>query len=446
MPTSAELLQQRAQKIAEARAILEKAKAEKREASAEERQNFDKAIKDAAALKQQAEDLTREELLTAEERALAAVNDRRTAPGQPGQDGKPTPATNHTWEYRGQQRVLTPTHPVFYRSTPQYNAQFRRFLLGGQASGLDAAEFRSEPGAEERALEAGSNTAGGYLVPVQFIQKLIVALDTMLWVRKLAFNIPVLPGVQQIGCPTLATHASDAEWTTELVVPTADSSITFGKRQMSLNPLRKLITCSKTLLRASGIPAEDLVIRELARAIGIAQEKAYMTGTGDKKPLGLFTASNAGIPTSRDVSTGNEATAVTFDGLINCKYSLAEPYRNPISTSWLFHGDVIASIAKLKDGDGKYIWRESVVPGEPDRILGFPVRESAYAPNTQTAGLYVGLLGDFQHYWIADGYTLPVQRLVELLALSNQDGFIAEYEGDGAPVQPAAFARVKLGA
>jgi hypothetical protein len=57
----------------------------------------------------------------------------------------------------------------------------------------------------------------------------------------------------------------------------------------------------------------------LAYKFGVTQEKAYLTGDGNQKPLGVFTASNDGISTGRDVSTGNTTTAITFDGLIEAK-------------------------------------------------------------------------------------------------------------------------------
>jgi len=102
------------------------------------------------------------------------------------------------------------------------------------------------------------------------------------------------------------------------------------------------------------------------------------------------------------------------------------------------------NITKLKDGEGQYIWRESVRVGEPDRLLGQPVMMSEYAPNTFTTGLYVGLLGDFSFYWIADSLSMQIQRLVELYAGNNQIGFIGRQETDGMPVLEEAFARVTL--
>jgi Phage capsid family len=68
------------------------------------------------------------------------------------------------------------------------------------------------------------------------------------------------------------------------------------------------------------------------------------------------------------------------------------------------------------------------------------------APNSSQAstGEYVGLLGDFSHYWIADALSMQIQRLNELYAETNQVGFIGRLETDGAPVLEEAFVRVKL--
>jgi HK97 family phage major capsid protein len=103
-------------------------------------------------------------------------------------------------------------------------------------------------------------------------------------------------------------------------------------------------------------------------------------------------------------------------------------------------------IGKLKDGEGRYL----LVPdlrgsGNVDRLLSFPVYESEYAPNTFTSGLYVGILGDFSNYWIADALNMTIQALFELYAATNQNGYIGLLETDGMPVLEEAFTRVTLG-
>jgi HK97 family phage major capsid protein len=200
---------------------------------------------------------------------------------------------------------------------------------------------------------------------------------------------------------------------------------------------------SNTLLRL--VPSvESLVADRLGYKFAVTAEKAFMTGNGASKPLGLFTASASGINTDRDISSGNSSTAPAFDGLINAKYSLKSGYL--ANARWLFHRDVLSVLAKIKDGNSQYIWQPSVVLGQPDRMLGLPMVMSEFAPNTLTANQYVGLLGDFKYYQIVDSLQMVMQRLVELYAETNQTGFIGRMEFDGAPILGEAFARVKLGA
>jgi len=80
----------------------------------------------------------------------------------------------------------------------------------------------------------------------------------------------------------------------------------------------------------------------------------------------------------------------------------------------------------------------------PDTILGHPFMESEYAPNTFTTGQYVGVLGDFSFYWIADALTMQIQVLTELYAETNQNGYIGRKETDGQPVLEEPFVRVTL--
>jgi HK97 family phage major capsid protein len=168
-----------------------------------------------------------------------------------------------------------------------------------------------------------------------------------------------------------------------------------------------------------------------------------MTGSGAGQPLGVFTASNDGIPTSRDVATGNAATYPTLDGLIEAKYALKGGYWQ--RAAWIFHRDIVKLIAKLKDGEGRPALELASTPGMPDRLLGLPLYVSEYAPNTATSALYVGIVGDFSYYWLAEALQFELQRLDELYAETNQVGFIGRLEADGMPVLAEAFARVKLG-
>lgn len=324
--------------------------------------------------------------------------------------------------------------PAKPTASEEYRAAFSKLLKNGR-EGLTSDEVR--------ALSAGVGSQGGFLIaPEQFSDRFIKFVDDEVLIRQWATIIPV-SGAASLGVPTLDTDPDDADWTSELATGSEDSSMAFGKRKMQANPLAKRIKVSNDLLRMT--PAvESMVAQRLAYKFGIAQEKAFLTGNGSSRPLGLFTAHDDGVPTSRDVSTGNTTTGITFDGLITAKYSLKSQYRKGGKAKWLFHKDAIAQIAKLKDSQNQYLWQPSKKDGEPDTVLGIPVAESEYVPNTFTTGLYVGMLADFSFYWIADSMSMELKRLDELYAETNQTGFIGRMHTDGQPVLSEAFVRVTL--
>ena len=278
-------------------------------------------------------------------------------------------------------------------------------------------------------------------MPEQFVHQLIKFMDDSVFIRGLATVFQV-PTAASLGAPSLDADISDADWTTELATGDEDNTMAFGKRNLHPHPFAKLVKISRQLLRQAMMNPETLVQQRLAYKFAITEEKGFATGTGAGQPLGLFTASSQGISTGRDVSADNTTTSITFDGLINALYSLKVQYHK--NASWVFHRDAIKQIAKLKDGDSNYIWQPSVIPGRPDMILGRPLVMSEYVPNTFTTGLYVGMIADFSHYWIADAMDMQVQRLDELYARTNQVGFIGRKETDGMPVLEEAFARVTL--
>jgi HK97 family phage major capsid protein len=402
-----ELRSKRSKAIADARSIVDTAEREKRAMTGEEETRYKAFMAESQGLKST---ITASEELAEEERSLA---ERSPSPITP------TPKKD---ERKGP------------RGTEEYRNAFNRWIHVGE---------RGLKPEEQRALSVGSDAGGGFtVVHEEFANELIRAVDNTVILRKLATVRPI-PSATSLGVPTLETDPDDADWTSELAIGNEDSSMAFGKRKMVPHPLAKLIKVSKDFLRLNS--GGDALVRDrLAYKNGIAQEKSFMTGTGVQQSLGIFTASADGITTARDVSTGNTTTAPTFDGLLGAKYALKEQYRKSPSVRWILHPDVLLVIAKIKNGNGDYIWKESVREGEPDRILGIPLLESQYAPNTLTTGLYVAALGDWKHYWIADALDFSIQRLDELYAATNQVGFICRSATDGQFTLAEAAVRVKL--
>lgn len=309
---------------------------------------------------------------------------------------------------------------------------FTRALSGGLSALNDE---------EQRAMVAGDDKGGGYLIsPVKFVTGLLQEVDSAIGFRQKA-TIHQLTKAASLGVVKLDDDVDDFDWTSELKTGTEDAGLAYGKRALAAYPVGKRVKISRTLIRLSGRDVQGLLMNRIKIKLGQTMEKAYLTGDGQNKPLGVFVPSSDGIPTARDVSEDMAATNFTSDGLISVQESLKSAYKG----SWLFHPDAIKKIRKLKDSDGQYLWQPGLKEGTPSAILGDGYTKSDFCPNTFTSGQYVGMYGDFSYYWIVDALNMAIQVLFELYAEQNQVGYICRYEGDGQPVMAEAFSRIKLG-
>jgi len=296
---------------------------------------------------------------------------------------------------------------------------------------------------EQRALMVGSDIEGGYLVlPQKMMSGLLKNVDDDVAVRKLA-TIIQLKKAKSLGVVKLDTDMDDWEWTQELKTGSEDTALRFGKRELRPHPIAKRVKISNTLLRNSTMSVQALVQDRMRYKLGGTMETAYMTGTGHNQPLGLFTASDDGISTGRDVSTAMAATLITGDGMINVQGTLKQAYDK--KAQWLVHRNLITMARKLKTSDLQYIWQPGLSAGIPNTLLAKPYVLSEWVPHTYTSGLYVGMYGDFSKYWIVDALDMQMKVLNELYSETNQIGYIGRYEGDAQPVLEEAFVRIKLG-
>jgi HK97 family phage major capsid protein len=422
---------ERAKIVADQRSMLDKAERGKRALTADENTNYEN-------MDAEVERLTRSiETERASERRKTLGDRERVINGssEDGFDVRSALYGSGPLHNGPRYGAISEMRDVRYDNNPENREAFRNYLRYGQAA-IGPDHFR--------ALQADSDSAGGYLVlPMQVANRIVKAMDNDVFIRRLATVIPC-PKAESLGVPTIDNDPGDPTWTAEIATGSEDSTMSFGKRELTPHPAARLIKVSNKLIRASFLDAEAIVSDRLVYKFSIVQENGFLNGSGSNQPMGVFTAATSGfgISTSRDVSTDNTTTSMTADGLVEALFSLKAQYRR--KATWIFHRDAVKKIRKLKDGEGNYIWQLGLTADKPDTILNCPYNESEYCPNTFTTGLYVGIVGDFSHYWIADALNMQIQRLVELYAATNQVGFIGRIECDGMPVLEEAFARVTL--
>ena len=270
------------------------------------------------------------------------------------------------------------------------------------------------------ALQEGTDSEGGYLVPDEYERTLVEALEEENMFRQLAKVIRTSSGDRKI--PVVATKGT-ASWIDEEGAYT-ESDDSFGQVSIGAYKVGTMIKVSEELLNDSVFDLESYIAKEFARRIGAKEEEAFFTGDGSGKPLGIL-AATGGAETG---VTAASSTALTADELMDLFYSLKSPYRK--KAVWVLNDSTIKAVRKLKDSTGQYLWQPSLVAGTPDTLLGRPVKTSAYMP-VIAAGAKTIAFGDFSYYWIADRQGRSFKRLNELYAANGQVGFLGSQRVDG---------------
>lgn len=278
------------------------------------------------------------------------------------------------------------------------------------------------------ALQEGTDSEGGYLVPDEFERTLVGALEEENVFRTLAHVIKTSSGDRKI--PVVASKGT-ASWVDEEGAYT-ESDDAFSQVSIGAYKLGTMIKVSEELLADSVFDLEAYISKEFARRIGAREEESFFNGDGKGKPLGILAAKDG----AEVGVTAASATAITADEVIDLFYSLKAPYRK--NAVWVLNDATVKQIRKLKDSTGQYLWQPSLVAGTPDTILGRPVKTSAFMP-TAAAGAKTIAFGDFKYYWIADRQGRTFKKLSELYAANGQVGFMGTQRVDGKLILPEAI-------
>lgn len=300
--------------------------------------------------------------------------------------------------------------PAGEEKTGRASDEYRKAMLNAMRS-----NFRQV----SNVLQEGVDSDGGYLVPVEYDKRLIDVLNEENIMRTLGTKITT-SGEHKIN---IAATKPAAAWIEEGGALSFGDA-TFDQIYLDAFKLHVAIKVTEELLYDSAFNLENYIITEFGKALANAEEDAFLNGDGKGKPLGIFAKTGGGQ------SAGTLTAALKSDDLIDLVYSLKRPYRK--NASFILNDATLAQVKKLKDNNGQYLWQPSYQAGEPDRILGYTVRTSAYAPTDAIA------FGDYRYYNIGDRGSRSFKQLNELFAGNGMIGFVAKERVDGKLVLPEA--------
>ena len=160
------------------------------------------------------------------------------------------------------------------------------------------------------------------------------------------------------------------------------------------------------MLDDAGFDVESWLAGQIAGEFARAEGAAFVSGNGTNQPLGFLTGgTSAADDVSRTFGTlqhlgSGDATglgALPDDRLIDLVMALKPGHRQ--GAVWVMNAATIALIRKVKDSTGAYIWQPSVIEGQPNRLLGYPVVEASDMPDV-AANAYPIAFGNFQNGYL----------------------------------------------
>ena len=273
-------------------------------------------------------------------------------------------------------------------------------------------------------MVAGTANVGGNSIATDLSTDVIPFLDPQLQVE--ALGATVLTGlVGNVDIPK-QTGISTAVWASEIASAT-ETNPTIGLVQLRAKRLTAFTPISKTLMLQNSFSVEQMVRRDLNRAIRIAWDKAAINGTGSSnQPLGILNFSSIGA-----VVGGTNGLAPTLSHIIDLETEIAVDDADMGSLAYLTTPGIRGKLKKTEQfsaGTGNPVWKGGVL-NEYKAVV------STQVPSTLTKGTSSGvchaiIFGNWAELLLAqwgglditvDPYSRSKEAIVELVVHSWVD-------------------------
>lgn len=421
MPTSVELRQERASLWEQAKSLHVLAEKEKRELSAEEKQQWDRINVRIDGLKETIERMER----------IDSIDNEMAEVGEPTQRGI---SLTQKIEVAGRNYIDDEEVDSPLPKSDEYRKAFGAYLrygLGGmkpEYRGVLQPYFSST---ERRDLGTTSGAVGGATVAEDFYRQLLEAMLAFGGMRqarttKIATStgatmpIPMADDTGNVG----AILAENSALSTTGVDPTF-GSVDLG----AFTYTSKLVRISVQLLQDSAFNLESWLARMLGIRLGRITNDHFTNGNGIADgPQGILEGAGEGV-------TG-AAIDIDYADLVALEHSIDPAYRSA-GAEWMFHDTTLAALKQIKSvEDGRPLWLPGLAVNAPDTILGYRYIINQAMPQLTESAKAV-LFGDFSYYFIRDVQDVRILRLEERFAEYLQVGFLAFLRTDGACAFPS---------
>jgi HK97 family phage major capsid protein len=287
----------------------------------------------------------------------------------------------------------------------EHKAAFENYIRRGDEAGLREIEAK--------AMSSGTGADGGYLVPPE--------TDTEIG-RRLSVVSPIraLATVRQVSGSVLkkpfSTSGMASGWVSETAARPQTGNAQLAELTFPTMELYAMPAATQALLDDAAVDIEAWISGEVDTVFAEQEGTAFVSGDGTNKPKGFlaYTAvadsgwswGNLGyIPTG---AAGAFASSGASDVLVDAVYALKAGYRQ--NANFVMNRKTQATVRKLKDADGRYMWQPPTTAGQAATLMGFPVAEAEDMPDI-AAGAMAIAFGDFRAgYLVVDRTGVRVLR------------------------------------
>ena len=281
----------------------------------------------------------------------------------------------------------------------QYKSAFYSLVRHGDIERLSADE--------RKALSAGSDPDGGYLLPTPTVGRMVKRVYEQSTMRQLAnvltISTDALEGI-------VDNDEADAGWVSEMGARNDTDTPQVGKYRIEAHEMYAQPKVTQKLIDDAATDVEAWLADKVADKFARVEGNAFWNGNGVGQPRGLAAYTTAATGdgsrawgTFEHVLTGANGDFHTTkaDPLQDLLGAFKDQYLQ--NASFVMRREVRTKIRKMKEATSdRYLWEPSLQAGQPDRLLGYPVRIDQYIPAITTGSLSLAF-GDFREaYTIVD--------------------------------------------
>ncbi|OBH55411.1 phage major capsid protein [Mycobacterium sp. E2479] len=301
----------------------------------------------------------------------------------------------------------------------------------------EAQAFRDVEGlrSEQRAMGIGSDSAGGYMVPLTLDPAILLTSDGSINpLRQISRNVTISTdawhGVSSAGVT--------AEWIAE-GTEVADATPTLAQPEIPVHKADAFVPFS---FEVEGDALN--LMAELQRLLVDAAEQltatAFTTGSGSGQPTGIITSL---VASGTEVVAGTGSEALAAADIYKLQNAL--PPRFQPRAAWNANLSILNTIRQFETTNGAKMFPE--LQANPPMLLGRNVFENSNMDGTidasATANNYVALYGDFSQFVIVNRIGSTIELVPHLFGSNHrptgQRGALLWFRTGSDVVVPNAF-------